>query len=75
MVKFRTGNYQKSDLDPKIDMNSFILGIGGGYKWNFSDKFVFGPYVTIGRNFSSEVNDEFNTAIEFNAGFGVGYRF
>ncbi len=75
MVKFRTGNYQKSKLDPKIDMDSFILGIGGGYKWNFSDKFVFGPYATIGRNFSSEVNDEFNTAIEFNAGFGVGYRF
>jgi len=75
MIKFRIGSYQKSTLDPKIDMDSFILGIGGGYKWNFSDKFVFGPYATIGRNFSSKVNDEFNTAIEFNAGFGVGYRF
>ena len=75
MIKFRTGSYQKSPLDPKIDMDSFILGIGGGYKWNFSDKFVFGPYATIGRNFSSKVNDEFDIAIEFNAGFGVGYRF
>lgn len=75
MIKYRSGNYQKSSLDPKINMDSFILGIGGGYKWNYSDKFVFGPYATIGRNFSSEVNDEFNTAIEFNAGFSIGYRF
>lgn len=75
MIKFRTGTYQKSELDPEIDMDSFILGIGGGYKWNYSNKFVFGPFATIGRNFSSEVNDEFNTAIEFNAGFSVGYRF
>lgn len=75
MIKFRTGTYQKSDIDPEIDMDSFILGIGGGYKWNYSDKFVFGPYATVGRNFSSKVNDEFNTAIEFNAGFSIGYRF
>lgn len=75
MLKFRTGHYQKSDLDPEINMGSVILGIGAGYKWNYSDKFVFGPYANIGRNFSDEVNDEFDIAIEFNVGFGVGYRF
>ncbi|HMI08143.1 MAG TPA: hypothetical protein VK528_11390 [Flavobacterium sp.] len=75
MLKFRFGEYQKSDIDPVVDMDSFILGIGCGYKWNFSDKFVFGPYITIGRNFSEEVNDEFDNPIEFSAGFGVGYRF
>lgn len=75
MLKYRFGDYQKTDTDPKINMNSFILGIGGGYKWNFSNKFVFGPYINIGRNFSDEVNDEFNIAVEFNAGFSVGYRF
>ncbi|HEY0046365.1 MAG TPA: DUF3575 domain-containing protein [Flavobacterium sp.] len=75
MIKFRTGEYQKTDADPVVDMNSFILGIGGGYKWNLNNKFVFGPYINIGRNFSDEVNDEFNIAVEFNAGFLVGYRF
>lgn len=75
MLKYRSGEYQKSDTDPIINMNSFILGIGGGYKWNLSNKFVFGPYINIGRNFSNEVNDEFNIAVEFNAGFSVGYRF
>lgn len=75
LVKFRSGDYQKSAIDPVIDMDSFILGIGGGYKWNFSNKFVFGPYFSIARNFNEEVNDEFNTPIEFSAGFGVGYRF
>ncbi len=75
LMKFRFGNYQKTANDPKVDMNSFILGIGGGYKWNLGDKFVFGPYASIGRNFSQEVNDEFNTPVEFHAGFGIGYRF
>lgn len=73
--KFRTGEYQKTAADPTVDMDSFILGIGGGYKWNLNNKFVFGPYFTIGRNFSEEVNDEFDTPIEFYAGFGIGYRF
>ncbi|MBF0694508.1 MAG: DUF3575 domain-containing protein [Flavobacterium sp.] len=75
LIKFRTGEYQKSEDTPVVDMSSFILGIGGGYKWNLNDKFVFGPFVNIGRNFSDEVNDEFNIAVEFNAGFIVGYRF
>lgn len=75
MLKYRFGEYQKTDSDPKINMNSIILGIGAGYKWNFNNKFVFGPYINIGRNFSKEVNDEFNIAVEFSAGFGAGYRF
>ncbi|RYZ45694.1 MAG: DUF3575 domain-containing protein [Sphingobacteriales bacterium] len=75
LLKFRTGDYQKTPSDPEIDMNSFILGLQAGYKWILNDKFVFGPYANIGRNFSSEVNDEFNTAVEFHAGFGIGYRF
>ncbi len=75
MVKFRFGDYQKSADFPVIDMTSFILGIGLGYKWNLNDKFVFGPYATIGRNFSQTVNDEFDIPVEFTAGFGIGYRF
>jgi outer membrane autotransporter protein len=75
MVKFRVGEYQELTTTPVINMNSFILGAGVGYKWNLSNKFVFGPYANVGRNFSKEVNDEFNTAVEFNAGFGIGYRF
>lgn len=75
LLKFRFGDYQKTDADPVVNMDSFILGIGGGYKWNYSNKFVFGPYLTVGRNFSKAVNDEFSNPIEFNAGFGIGYRF
>jgi hypothetical protein len=74
-IKVRTGDYQKTSNDPVIDMDSFILGIGGGYKWNLNDKFVFGPYFTVARNFSGEINDEFDTPLEFTLGFGVGYRF
>ena len=74
-IQVRVGEYQKYPDSEKIDMDSFIVGIGGGYKWNINDKFVFGPYVTIGRNFSQDVNDEFNTPVEFGLGFGIGYRF
>ena len=74
-LQARQGDYQKYTDSPKIDMDSFIVGIGLGYKWNINDKFVFGPYFTIGRNFSEEVNDEFNTPVEIGVGFGIGYRF
>ena len=57
-----------------IDMNGFIIGMGAGYKWNGNDKFVFGPFFNVGRNFNDDSNDCFS-AIEFNAGFGFGYRF
>ena len=75
LLKFRTGDYRKTPSDPKINMDSFILGIQLGYKWIFNDKFTFGPYASVGRNFSEEVNDEFDTAVEFHAGFGLGFRF
>ena len=75
-VKYRFGDFeeQKDDYIVKTDMNSFILGLGTGYKWNFKDKLAVGPFVNVGRNFSKEVNDRFN-AVEFNAGISLGYRF
>ena len=56
------------------DMNSFIVGLGTGYKWAWNNKFAIAPYANIARNFSSAVNDRFS-AIEFNAGVSIGYRF
>ena len=78
-IKLRTGEFQEIDnRTPEqtviTNMNSFMLGIGGGYKWNFNNTFVLGPFINIARNFSEEVKNRF-TALEFNAGFNVGYRF
>jgi len=80
-LKYRTGEFSEevetaSNNNARVstDMNSFIIGIGGGFKWNFNDTFVLGPFINVGRNFSDEVKDRFS-AIEFNAGFNIGYRF
>ncbi|WP_121666210.1 autotransporter outer membrane beta-barrel domain-containing protein [Mesonia aquimarina] len=75
-LKYRFGDFEEEENNAKVetDMNAFMLGIGIGYKWNFNNKFVIGPYATVARNFSDEVKDRF-TAIEFNAGLTVGYRF
>lgn len=79
-LKYRTGEFSEAAPDADFngdlitDMDSFIIGLGGGYKWNFNDTFVIGPFVNIGRNFSDEVKDRFS-AIEFNAGLNIGYRF
>ncbi|HZH70656.1 MAG TPA: DUF3575 domain-containing protein [Flavobacteriaceae bacterium] len=83
-LKYRTGDFEETKavtvgsntFDEKVttDMNSFLIGIGGGYKFNFGNQFVFGPYANIGRNFSDVVKERFS-AIEFNAGFNIGYRF
>ncbi|MGA8854909.1 MAG: autotransporter outer membrane beta-barrel domain-containing protein [Christiangramia sp.] len=84
-LKYRTGEFTQNPLvapadgnnfteNMVTDMDSFIIGIGAGYKWNFNDTFVLGPFLNIGRNFSEEVRDRFS-AIEFNAGFNIGYRF
>ena len=82
-LKYRTGEFSEdgNSEDENIivagsvtDMDSFIIGLGSGYKWNFNNTFVLGPFVNIGRNFSEEVKDRFS-AIEFNAGFHIGYRF
>ena len=72
-LKYRFGDH-KDEVKGDTDMNSFIVGLGTGYKWSWNNKMAIGPYVSIARNFSSEVNDRFS-AIEFNAGISVGYRF
>ncbi|MDT0294492.1 autotransporter outer membrane beta-barrel domain-containing protein [Mesonia ostreae] len=79
-IKYRFGDFEQdfnvegTTVNTSVDMNAFMVGLGVGYKWNFGDKFVLGPYVSIARNFSDEVKDRFS-AIEFHAGFSVGYRF
>ena len=75
-VKYRFGDFEevKNAVKVTTDMDSFILGLGTGYKWNFKDKLAVGPYVNVGRNFSKEVNSRFN-AVEVNAGISLGYRF
>ncbi len=81
-MKYRFGNFEEDKFNDatqqvqlsKIDMDSFIFGVGVGYKWALGDSFTINPFVDIARNFSSEVNDRFS-AIEFNAGVNIGYRF
>ncbi|MCM4154900.1 DUF3575 domain-containing protein [Gramella sp. AN32] len=83
-LKLRTGEFTETvrasdgdaefDQEKVTDMGSFLIGVGAGYKWNFNDTFVLGPFINVGRNFSDEVKDRFS-AIEFNAGFNIGYRF
>lgn len=79
-LKYRFGDYK---FDKKIDgtvhrletdMNSFILGVGAGYKLVKNDAFTIAPFVNIGRDFSKAVVDEF-MGIEINAGINIGYRF
>lgn len=72
LVKYRFGDYKEDD--EKYNIDSFIIGIGLGYVWNFSNNFIISPFANVGRNFGSEVKDQF-TAIEFNAGLNIGYRF
>lgn len=72
LVKYRFGDFKEDG--EKLDMNSFLIGIGGGYVWNFSNNFIISPFANVGRNFSSKVKDRFS-AIEFNAGLNIGYRF
>jgi hypothetical protein len=74
--KYRFGNHEevKDGIKVKTDMDSPILGLGAGYKWIWRDKFTVAPYANIGRNFSNDVNDRFS-AVEINAGIGIGYRF
>ncbi len=74
LLKYRFGNYKETQTSPKLNMNSFIIGLGTGYKWSFNNTFMFGPFANIGRNFSEKVTDEF-TKIEFSAGFNIGYKF
>ena len=79
-LKYRFGNYtydtKIEDVTTRVetDMNSFILGVGVGYKFVKNDAFTLSPFVNIGRNFSQVVVDQFS-GIEFNAGINLGYRF
>lgn len=75
-LKYRFGDYEEviENVPYITDMNSFILGLGLGYKWVWNNQFAFGPYANISRNFSKEVIERFS-AIEINAGISVGYRF
>lgn len=76
LLKFRFGDYEEAAAGPisTTDMTTFILGAGVGYKWEVSEHFAFGPYVSIARNFSEVVSNKF-TGVELNSGFSLGYRF
>lgn len=74
LMRYRFGNFKENYGADKTDMNGLTIGVGTGYIWNLSNSFVFGPFADIGRNFSKDVKDRF-TAIEFNAGFNIAYRF
>lgn len=76
LLKLRFGDYEEPVMGgfSTTDMTAFILGAGVGYKWEVSEHFAFGPYGSIGRNFSETVSNKF-TGVELNAGFSLGYRF
>lgn len=76
LLKVRFGDFEemKDGALVTTDMTAFMLGAGGGYKWEVSDHFAFGPYASIARGFSQKVNDRFS-GIELNGGFSLGYRF
>lgn len=76
LLKFRVGDFEEV-IDGAVkttDMAAFILGAGFGYKWEVSEHFAFGPYASIARGFSEQVNERFSE-IELNGGFSLGYRF
>lgn len=79
-IKQRFGNYKETtttngkEITEPYNLDSFILGIGFGYIWNYNDTFIIAPYANIGRNFSTRVNDKF-WGVEPNAGVRIGYRF
>jgi hypothetical protein len=78
LAKIRFGDFEEPATDGSgvetTDMTAFILGAGVGFKWELSKNFAFGPYASVGRNFSDDVSDRF-TSVEFNGGFNLGYRF
>lgn len=75
-IKTRFGDFEEVIQDQLVttDMNTFIIGLGGGHKWNFSNAFIVSIYGSIGRNFSKEVEERFSS-LEFHSGLGIGYRF
>jgi len=79
-LKYRFGNYKYdkniggNDYRLETNMDSFILGVGAGYKLVKNDAFTISPFINIARNFSKDVVDQFS-GIEVNAGINIGYRF
>ncbi|WP_158859663.1 DUF3575 domain-containing protein [Lunatibacter salilacus] len=76
-VKYRTGTFTEvgeNSQSIETELNTFIIGMGGGYKWVHNDKFALGPYVNIGRGFNEEASQRFRP-VEFKAGFSIGFRF
>ncbi|WP_291784572.1 DUF3575 domain-containing protein [Cecembia sp.] len=74
--KYRFGEFRETVDGAGVtvtDLNSGYIGLTGGYRWNYNN-FAFGPFISVGRGFSSEVADRFN-AVELKAGLNVGYRF
>ena len=55
-VKYRFGDFTQDrkiegqTVTIETDMNTFMVGLGTSYKWNFGNKFVLGPFVNIARN-------------------------
>jgi len=77
LAKVRFGDFEEPSDSGSIittDMTAFIFGAGVGYKWEVSDNFAFGPYVSLARDFSKEVSSRFSD-VELNGGFSLGYRF
>ena len=74
-IKQRFGHF-KYENGKSTSLNSFILGIGAGYQWNYNDTFIIAPYANIARNFGKEVNNDSKFwAIEPNLGIKIGYKF
>ena len=74
-IKQRFGTFRYDD-GSTTKLDSFILGIGGGYQWNYNDTFIVAPYANIARNFGKGVNNDNKFwAIEPNVGVKIGYKF
>uniref|UniRef100_UPI004049E275 DUF3575 domain-containing protein n=1 Tax=Flavobacterium sp. TaxID=239 RepID=UPI004049E275 len=75
-VKYRFGDFEQEieGVLYTLDMNTFIAGLGVGYKINAGDKFTIAPYASIARGFNEDVNDRFS-GIELNGGISIGVRF
>lgn len=77
LAKIRFGEFEEPGANGNVlttDMTAFIFGAGAGYKWEVSDNFALGPYLSLARDFSKEVSNRFSD-IELNGGFSLGYRF
>ncbi|WP_194775083.1 DUF3575 domain-containing protein [Pararhodonellum marinum] len=76
LLRYRFGEYTET-RDGALsvtNLNSFLLGMGVGYKILFENKFTIAPFANIGRNFGEETIDRFS-ALELKAGVSFGFRF